>query len=566
MSQGTRSFKALVLATVSGSIFCSSILWLAILTPSLGAASSVSPQTFPSWFPQQSCEQAWGKRDQAAYDWKRDVQRDAQLGNLGYASYQQRLAQEGVVARRDCYKQWTILVYIAADNDLSPYALWDLDEMEGRFESGRYAGSTLKTDLITQLDTEGPTGIRRLHVFQREDRPYVAAKSKTEFANRSPADIQSPIVQLIAEDGTALSDQDQRLKDFLAWGVREYPAEHYMVILWGHGQGWSADPDESLPASRWGLEATVTLPADLPQADATGRFGGVLFDPASKSALHINQLARVLDDVVQNTLEGRRFDIYASDACLMQMAEVAYEVAPFTRYIVGSAQVQSYLGLPYRRLLYELNTGRLLSASRRPTGRFDEADALARMLPQLAEQSLDPQRGHQGQADQKAIETFTMSTLASDQLLWNFAPEVQRLGQRIREYLAEDSFRAMDLPQVARLAPSFMGGGKEFGAFLTLLEQALELEVDRSGQASDATRRLAEQILRTRAALDETVLERRFGRAYRSTDQSFHLLGYRALGVWLPQGPMEFQRRAPDFRRSKFHQATGWLDWLDDIY
>ncbi len=551
MSQGLRSISSLLLAT----------LFLSILAPSARAASS-----FPSWFPRQSCEQAWGKRDGAAYDWQRDVQRDPQIGNLGYASYQKRLADAGVVARRDCFKEWTILVYIAADNDLSPYALWDLDEMEGRFESGRFAGSTLKTDLITQLDTEGATGIRRLHVFQREDRPYVAARSKAEFAQRTPADIQSPIVQFMSEGDPSLIGHDQRLKNFLDWGVREYPAERYMVILWGHGQGWSADPEESLPASRWGLESTVTLPPDLPQADSSGRFGGLLFDPTSKTALHINQLARVLDDVVQNTLEGRRFDIYASDACLMQMAEVAYEIAPFTRYIVGSAQVQSYLGLPYRRLLYELNTGRLLSASRRPTGRFDEVDALARMLPQLAEQSLDPLRGQQGQADQKAIETFTMSTLASDQLLWNFAPEVQRLGQRLREYLAEDDFRAMDLPQVARLAPSFMGGGKELGSFLTLLEQAIELEVDRTGQVSDGARRLAEQILRTRTALDETVLERRFGRSYRSTEKSFHLLGYRALGVWLPQGPLEFQRRAPDFRRSKFNQATGWLDWLDDIY
>ena len=555
MSKAHLSFRALSHAA----LFVSTLLF-AVLTPSHGAASS-----FPTWFPKQSCEQAWGNRDRAAYDWKVDSRVDAQIGNLGYSSYRQRLAEQGVVARRDCFKEWTILVYIAADNDLSPYALWDLEEMEGRFESGRFAGSTLKTDLLTQVDTEGPSGVRRLHVFQREDRPYVAARSKAEFEGRSITEVQSPIVEFFKEDSN-LPEHDQRLRDFLAWGVREYPAKQYMVILWGHGQGWSADPKESLPASRWGLESTTSLPPDLPQAETSSRFGGLLFDPASGTSLAINRLAKVLDDVVQNTLEGRRFDIYASDACLMQMAEVAYEVAPFTRYIVGSAQVQSYLGLPYRRLLYELNTGRLLSASRRPTGRFDEADALARMLPILAEQSLDPLRGHQGQADQKAIETFTMSTIASDQLLWNFAPEVQRLGQRLREYLAEDSFRAMDLPQVARLAPSFMGGGKEFGAFLTLLEQSIELEVDRSGQFTASTRRLVDQLLRTRAALDETVLERRFGRGYRSADKDFHLLGYRALGVWLPQGPAEFRRRSPDFRLSKFNQATGWLDWLDDIY
>ena len=102
------------------------VLKAALLVP-LFFLSEHATAARPSWFPQKSCREVWKNRDLAKYD----AAKDAALtkdGDLGYPAYQKRLKTSGI-DRSSCYKDWTILVYMAADNDLHPYALWDLEEM-----------------------------------------------------------------------------------------------------------------------------------------------------------------------------------------------------------------------------------------------------------------------------------------------------------------------------------------------------------------------------------------------------------------------------------------------------
>lgn len=518
----------------------------------------------PSWFPAEPCRQAWKGRDLARYDFAKDARLVAGVGNSGYANYQKRIAQDSGVTRKGCYKEWTILVYMAADNDLSPYALWDLDEMEGRFESSHSAASTLKTDLVVEVDTDGPSGIRRLHMFQRADGPYVSAKTKETYVGQSPARVASPIVSIATEPDARTPAQ--KLEQFLEWGVREYPAENYMVIVWGHGQGWSADLStvrNSTPQNlgRAMVEAATSVPQPKP-----GRFGGIMVDPNSSTHLSIPALRDVLDTLVQGTLEGERLALYASDACLMQMSEVAYEIAPSTRFVVGSSQVQSYLGLPYRRMLYELNTGRFLSVAG-TVGRGDEPYLMAKMLPRLAEQSLDPVYGQQGHADPEAIRTFTMSALSSDELLGSVAPATHSLSRSLSAYLKAMPIAALEFASVLKTAPSFMGGGKELGSFLSLVENALKAPTVAAAfgdpvKTEALKRQIRNDIATVREAIDRTVVERAFGTGYTTSSSGFHLLGFRSVGIWIPTNAKEYKERASDFARSKFHQDTEWQAWL----
>lgn len=55
-----------------------------------------------------SCKEQWKNQDYQ-YNFKED-----------YSDFQNRLQ------RNQCEKDWTVLVYMAADNDLNPYALMDL--------------------------------------------------------------------------------------------------------------------------------------------------------------------------------------------------------------------------------------------------------------------------------------------------------------------------------------------------------------------------------------------------------------------------------------------------------
>lgn len=534
-------------------------------SPNSALAQSAT-QNSPSWFPKVSCREAWGNRDLARYDFSKDS-KTTPAGNEGYDTYKQRLRTNGV-DRKSCYKDWTILVYMAANNDLHPYALWDLEEMEGKFESGQYAGSTLKSDLVVQVHSQSVTSgradvPRRLHIFQRDDQKYLPALSKSKFEPVGPEIVRSPIVELLPH----ATPSGQDLNQFLSWGMKAYPAKSYMVIVWGHGQGWSSGPDEASPTHSLNgkalKEALKTL-RQFPEPPRSAQFGGIFNNPKTGSSVSIPDLRDAIGDVVDRTLEGKPIDVYASDACLMQMAEVLAEVTPYTRYVVGSAQVQTYLGLPYRRLLYEINTGRFLSTAGL-TGKEDEARLVAMMLPKLAEASLDPQRGQQGRADKQARTTFTMSSIASEAFEQRLLPSMKKFTQTVVSYLSEDPIRAFQFDSLIRSTPSFMGGGRELGSFLKLIDLARIEDLKRTSR-TPGSEALKREIGELERALDETVIERRLGTGYTVAGKSFHLLGFRGFGIWVPSGPIEFQHRTIDFQQSRLHQQTGWQDWLKSAF
>ncbi|MCB0384947.1 MAG: hypothetical protein KDD43_06110, partial [Bdellovibrionales bacterium] len=210
--------------------------------------------SFPGFagLPQKSCREAWSRLipknkhkynfyvetlegeggadfNSAQYPFPVDEKR-TEKGNEGYSSWLNR------TQRQNCFKDWTVLVYMAADNDLSPYALADLYEMEADFVSGNYAASTLKTDLIVEVDTADKEGARRFHMFQ-SPREYRTDIGMPVIRSWDAQTVRSPLVQIVPEDR---SDHTERLREFLEWAVTNYPSQHYMVMIWGHGQGWTA--------------------------------------------------------------------------------------------------------------------------------------------------------------------------------------------------------------------------------------------------------------------------------------------------------------------------------------
>lgn len=490
------------------------------------------------------CRTKW-KKQEYAYDFRES-----------YREFQERLD------RTQCEKDWTVLVYMAADNDLFPYALWDLFEMEARFESERNgAGSTLKTDLLVQVDGPGSDDLRRLHIFSG---PVVyARKSKSDFEAASLDDVSSPIAARLREDAKTEKD---RLLEFLLWGAKNYPAKNYLVIVWGHGQGWKAYPVKQPARSRTLSRENVNLEA-FPTPETDPHFGGIAFRQSAGSWLDIPALRSALDSF-RRTI-GKPVDVYASDACLMQMLEVSYELGNSARFVVGSTQVQNFLGLPYRRILYELNTGRfngMRKAHRSGIDGSDEAYLLAKMIPELMKQSLDPRRGSQGRADREAQKFVTSSALTSSEFRRLLVPEIKKLGMALKAYVEEDSLRAMDLQFVLQNAPSLEGSAQDFGVFLGLIELQLNEEKARTGETKAAAE-LKRRVAATKETLNRAVLAYAYGSAY-AVDANTKMLGFvpRAVSLWLPVAMEEYRARRAEFAASRFYKETRWADWLDLLY
>jgi len=207
-------------------------------------------------------------------------------------------------------RTWTILVYLNADNNLEEFGIEDVNEMET-------VGSSPEVDILVQMD--------RSPYYDTSNGDWIGARRMRIIHDTNTAIISSPVLGNL---GTNVDMGDWRkLRDFILWGQTNYPAEHYMVVIWNHGAGWRA--------------AT----AGTPEANPATR--GVSFDDTSGTHIATTDLPRALD--VQP-----RMDLITFDASLMQMVEVAYEVRHYGSIMVGSEESPPGSGYAYQTFLATL--------------------------------------------------------------------------------------------------------------------------------------------------------------------------------------------------------------------
>lgn len=107
-------------------------------------------------------------------------------------------------------KPWTVMVYLAADNNLANFGVNSLQQMK--------AASSDKINVIAEFDT-GPLNKSKRYLFD----------GKVPFG---------PLVSNeILEFGPTNAGDSKNLENFIVWTAENYPAEHYFVVVWGHGAG-----------------------------------------------------------------------------------------------------------------------------------------------------------------------------------------------------------------------------------------------------------------------------------------------------------------------------------------
>ena len=118
---------------------------------------------------------------------------------------------------------WTLLIYFSADNDLEQWGLIDLNELEA-------AGSSSQVNVVVQFD--------RIPGYDASNgdctdtrRYYVTHDTDPNLINSTRLDTLPPLGELDMGN-------PQTLIDFVNWGVDNFPAQHYAVVLWDHGDGW----------------------------------------------------------------------------------------------------------------------------------------------------------------------------------------------------------------------------------------------------------------------------------------------------------------------------------------
>ncbi|MGV8123401.1 MAG: clostripain-related cysteine peptidase [Candidatus Xenobiia bacterium LiM19] len=273
-------------------------------------------------------------------------------------------------------KKWTVLAYLDGDNNLERFALNSLLQMEkvgsnndvnvvaqldrmgipkelretqeayekepARYDEAykRYEENPekyeddyqlfLKYQTFKRLDAVTPrvdgqwSGARRYFVVKGSNDPVdVSFKQTDKGETYTVVDFKTDKIAspcLIDLGNVPMSSKDS-LRDFLAWGMRKYPAEHYLLVAMDHGFGYM----------------------------------GSMIDETDRSAMPLPHMREAVEEAEKET--GKKLDIIGFDACLMGMAETAYEFKDVTDFTVASQQVEMAPGWPVAEILQKLEEG-----------------------------------------------------------------------------------------------------------------------------------------------------------------------------------------------------------------
>ena len=219
-------------------------------------------------------------------------------------------------------KKWTILVYLNAANDLEEYGPLNVNQME-------------------QIGSD-PTNLNIVVQFKRIKGQYSTIDgdwggTRRYYVTKDSDTTNTHSTLLSSRDGLNMGSA-QTLQDFVQWGIKTYPADHYCLVVWNHGAGWRS--------------AKVPTSNRVSSHGQTGR--GVSYDDEFMVNGYSSHIDTIDLPAAIDMGSGRKWDLLTFDSSLMQMAEVSYEVRDKASYIVGSEESPPGEGYPYDLVLDDL--------------------------------------------------------------------------------------------------------------------------------------------------------------------------------------------------------------------
>ena len=187
---------------------------------------------------------------------------------------------------------WTIFVYLCGTN----------------LESSGQASAT--SDLLQVLEADSGDNVK--FVVQTGGtsewiNDLVSADETQRYL------LQNQDIELVDSVPLANMGESDTLKDFLSWGVKNYPADKMGVIFWNHG---------------------------------SGSINGVCFDELyDKDSLSLPEINTALSSVYDDMTD--QFEFIGFDACLMGTIETANILSTYARYMYGSQECEPGNGWDY---------------------------------------------------------------------------------------------------------------------------------------------------------------------------------------------------------------------------
>lgn len=194
-------------------------------------------------------------------------------------------------------KDWTLAVFLNADNNLDPFGVEDQKEMSR-------VGSSDFLNIVSLIDRErGPAQIN-----------YIEKNN----------------IKKVKDMGELDMGDYRQLVSFAKFVKENYPAKKYCFVIWNHGSGWK-------------------------NKSAGAIYRGISYDDSSNNHITNAQLGVAMEEI--SKILGQKIDILNMDACLMQMVEVAHAVKDSVSYMVASEELEPGKGAPYDDILAGVKNG-----------------------------------------------------------------------------------------------------------------------------------------------------------------------------------------------------------------
>jgi len=224
--------------------------------------------------------------------------------------------------------KWTILVYMNGHNTLD-------GEIPVNFNQMSNVGSTAAVNVVAEVARMG--GSWKDHAYR-----YRITKGMT----LTPANATMTL-------GKTDMGSPDALSDFVTWGTKTYPAEQFMLVLWGHGQGYRVEMLKA--AAKKQLDRALKMDIDESHSFSTSEipsasvFRTVSSDDVFGSKLYMSDLQSVLKTQIASNpaMHGNKLAILGFDACLMAMVENAYAFRDLAQVMVASQDLEPGPGWNY---------------------------------------------------------------------------------------------------------------------------------------------------------------------------------------------------------------------------
>ena len=243
-------------------------------------------------------------------------------------------------------RAWTILVYMAADNDLESHAIADINEMER---------AILDPEITVLALVDRGAGYDYSNGNWTDTRLYEISYDKEDCGSIIVSkEVDCPDLELYTSTSTELDmGSRQTLENVLAFIQKSYDAEHYALIMWGHGSGWRSGGGEDCEAAD-GAQAEKDDASEADGASGTASqslFRAFSIDDTSQTTLSLVQMS----SAIQNAFSSRPLDFLGMDTCFGVSLEIAFQLKDSVSFLAGTPALVPCGGWNYEALLTDFS-------------------------------------------------------------------------------------------------------------------------------------------------------------------------------------------------------------------